>query len=450
VFLPDRDGAVDRSWLEQRHRRGRITPEANGAEVINPTRVTRGQHCVTGMTSPLRDRPSPFASSAAGFTVGGNLAATPGKVVFRDALMELMQYAPSTAVLDAEPVLIVPAWTTKYYILDLLPANSLILWLVSRGRTVFVISWRNPGADLHDSSLEDYRVLGIMAAIDAVRAICNDAKIHAAGYCLGGTLLSIAAAAMARDGDDRLASLSLFAAQTDFTESGALQPFISEDQLNVLCDITQAQGYLDSAQVSGAFHAPGSNDLVWNNAIREYLLGEHDASDDLLAWNADGPRLPPRMHIEYLRHLFLHNDLAEGRFRVGGHRLTLNDLNVPMFVLATERDHVARWRSVFRLHLLNDGELTFVLTSGGHNAGIVSEPGHENRHFRIRVRTTGARALTPDEWERDTVPTSGSWWLAWGLWLDEHSSGPPGGPPPMGAPEFPPICDAPGAYVLEA
>lgn len=387
--------------------------------------------------------------AAAGFTVGGNLAVTPGKVVFRDALMELIQYAPATAMLGAEPVLIVPPWNMKYYILDLSSENSLILWLVRRGHTVFVISWRNPGAELQDTSLEDYRILGVMAAIGAVSAICGDAKIHATGYCLGGTLLSIAAAAMARDGDDRLASLSLFAAQTDFTEVGELQLFITEDQLDVLSDITQAQGYLDSAQMGGIFRMSHASDLVWNGTIRDYLLGEHDAPSGMLAWNADGPRLPPRMHIEYLRRLFLHNDLAEGRFRIAGRRLTLHDLDLPIFVVGTERDQVARWRSVFKLHSLNDGELTFVLTSGGHNAGIVSEPGHANRHFRIRVREAGARTLSPDEWERDTQPKGGSWWLAWGQWLDEHSSGQPVEPPPMGAARFPPICDAPGPYVRE-
>ena len=161
------------------------------------------------------------------------------------------------------------------------------------------------------------------------------------------------------------------------------------------------------------------------------------------------PVLPPRMHIEYLRRLFLHNDLAEGRFHVAGRRVTLNDMKLPMFVVGTERDQVAKWRSVFKLHLLNDGELTFVLTSGGHNAGIVSEPGHENRHYRIRVRKAGARTLTPDEWERETTPKEGSWWHAWSRWLDEHSSGASGSRPKMGAPGFPPICDAPGSYVLE-
>jgi polyhydroxyalkanoate synthase len=381
--------------------------------------------------------------------VGENLAATPGKVVFRNALMELIQYAPAAATPGAEPVLIVPAWITKYYILDLSSAHSLIRWLVSQGRTVFVISWRNPGLDLQDTTLEDYLLRGVMAAITVVQAICDDAKIHATGYCLGGTLLSIAAAAMVRDGDDRLTSLSLFAVQTDFTDVGELQPCIGEDQLDLLDDIAQAQGYLDSAQMGGAFRMHGSHDLIWNGAIRDYLLGEHDAPNDLLAWNADGPRLPPRMHIEYLRHLFLHNDLAEGRFRVAGRRVTLGDLELPMFVVGTERDQVARWRSVFQLHRLNDGELTFVLTSGGHNAGIVSEPGHKNRNFRIRVRKAGARTLSPDEWERATTPIEGSWWLAWGKWLGEHSSGRPGGPRAMGAPGFTPICDAPGPYVLE-
>ena len=383
-----------------------------------------------------------------GFTVGKDVAATPGKVVFRNALIELIQYAPSTPKVGAEPVLIVPAWIMKYYILDLSPGNSLIRWLVAQGRTVFAISWRNPNADMAETTMDDYRTLGVMAAVGAVQAICGDAKIHATGYCLGGTLLTIAAAAMARDHDDRFASMSLFAAQTDFTEAGELELFITEDQLNFLNDIMKTQGYLSSAQMGGAFQMLQSNDLIWSHAIRSYLLGEHEAPFDLMAWDADGTRLPARMHIEYLRRLYLRNELAEGHFPVAGRPVLLDDIKLPMFLVGTERDHIAPWHSVFKLHLLNDGELTFVLTSGGHNAGIVSEPGHPHRHFRMRVRETGGHTFGPDEWEHDTVPQDGSWWVEWNKWLGKRSSGPVD-PPPMGAPGFQPICEAPGTYVLE-
>jgi len=418
-------------------------------EVIETTRASGGANLTAGMQNLLQDQAATNGGAPASrFIVGKDIAATPGKVVFRNALIELIQYAPATATIGAEPVLIVPAWIMKYYILDLSPGNSLIRWLVEQGRTVFAISWRNPGADMRDTSLDDYRKQGVMAAIDAVQAVCGHAKIHATGYCLGGTLLSIAAAAMVRDNDDRLASLSLFAAQTDFTEAGDLQLFITEDQLDFLNDIMQTQGYLDSAQMGGAFQMLRSNDLVWSHAIRDYLLGEHDTPNDLMAWNADGTRLPARMHIEYLKGLFLDNDLAEGRFQVAGRPLALGDMKLPMFVVGTERDHIAPWHSVFKLHLLNDGELTFVLTSGGHNAGIVSEPGHPHRHFRIRVRDAGARTLGPDEWQRVTAPQDGSWWSEWNAWLERHS-GQRVEPPPMGASGSVPLCDAPGTYVLE-
>ncbi len=418
-------------------------------EVIEATRATGGRNLVDGMTNFLHDQSAKQGRAAMkGFKVGENLAATPGKVVFRNALMELIQYTPATAKVGAEPVLIVPAWIMKYYILDLSANNSLIGWLVAQGRTVFAISWRNPGTEMRDTSLDDYRTEGVMAAIDAVQAICGKPKIHATGYCLGGTLLTIAAAAMARDNDDRLASLSLFAAQSDFTEAGELQLFITEDQLNFLNDIMQTQGYLDSAQMGGAFQMLQSNDLLWSHAIRSYLLGEQDAPFDLMAWDADGTRLPARMHIEYLRHLYLQNDLAEGRLDVGGKPIALDDLHLPIFLVGTERDHIAPWHSVFKLHLLNDGEITFVLTSGGHNAGIVSEPGHPRRHFRIHMRDAGGHTRGPDEWQRDTPPQDGSWWVEWNQWLGGHSTKNIA-PPPMGVPGFAPLCDAPGTYVLE-
>jgi polyhydroxyalkanoate synthase len=418
-------------------------------EVIGATRASGGRNLVEGMKNFLRDQANATGGAAMkGFAVGKNLAATPGKVVFRNALMELIQYTPTTAKTGAEPVLIVPAWIMKYYILDLSANNSLIGWLVAQGRTVFCISWRNPSEDMRDTSLDDYRTQGVMAAIDAVQAICGGEKIHATGYCLGGTLLTITAAAMARDNDDRLASLSLFAAQTDFTEPGELALFITEDQLSFLNDIMQTQGYLDSAQMGGAFQMLQSNDLIWSHAIRSYMLGEQDAPFDLMAWDADGTRLPARMHIEYLRHLYLYNDLAEGHFEVAGRPLALDDLHLPIFLVGTERDHIAPWQSVFKLHMLNDGEITFVLTSGGHNAGIVSEPGHPHRHFRIHQRPAGGHTRGADEWQSETPQQDGSWWPEWGKWLAQHS-GKNVVPPRLGAPGVEPLGDAPGTYVLE-
>lgn len=417
-------------------------------EVIAATKATGGANLLAGIDNLLRDQDAQGEDAAARFQVGRDLAATPGKVVFRNALMELIQYASTTADVDAEPVLIVPAWIMKYYVLDLSPGNSLIRWLVGQGRTVFAISWRNPGAEMRETSLDDYRTQGVMAAIETVQAICGSARIHATGYCLGGTLLSIAAAAMARDGDDRLASLSLFAAQTDFTEAGELQLFITEDQLDFLNDVMQSQGYLDGAQMGGAFQMLRTRDLVLAHAIRSYLLGEREDPNDLMAWNADRTRLPARMHIEYLRRLFHNNDLAEGRFDVACRPVALSDMKLPLFVVGTERDHIAPWRSVFKLHLLNDGALTFVLASGGHNAGIVSEPGHPHRHFRVRVRAAEARTLGPDEWQAQTPPQDGSWWVEWSRWLDDHSSSRVA-PPALGAPGFEPLAEAPGAYVLE-
>lgn len=386
-----------------------------------------------------------------GFTVGKNLAITPGKVVFRNELMELIQYEPTTSTVRPQPILVIPAWIMKYYILDLSPGNSFVRYLVSQGFSVFCISWRNPGADMRNTSFDDYRRLGVMAAIDAVRAICGDEKIHACGYCLGGTLLSITAAAMARDGDDRLATVTLLAAQTDFTEAGELQLFTDEGQVALLDDVMWRQGYLDSTQMAGAFQMLRSNDLVWSRIIKTYLLGEREHANDLMAWNADATRMPFRMHSEYLHRMFLDNDLAEGRYRVDERPIAIQEIHTPLFVVGTETDHVAPWRSVYKIHLLNDGDITFVLTSGGHNAGIVSEPGHPRRHFRLVRRPHQNSYLAPEEWMSSTAPREGSWWPQLVEWLNEHS-GEPVGPPPLSATAkgYPALGDAPGSYVRES
>lgn len=424
-------------------------------EVIAATWAEGGMNFVRGAQNYWRDvlalTGSPSSPDGPELRVGRDLAVTPGKVVFRNALIELIQYSPQTDTVRPEPVLIVPAWIMKYYILDLSPRNSLIRYLVASGYTVFCISWRNPGPEMRDTSFDDYRREGFLAALDAVTTICPDETVHACGYCLGGTLLAIGAAAMARDGDDRLASITLFCAQTDFTEAGELQLFTTEDQVAFLEDVMSRQGYLDGRQMGGAFQLLRSRDLIWSRVLKTYWLGKREHPNDLMTWNEDATRMPFRMHSDYLRSLFLRDDLAEGRFKVDGRPIAVRDIRAPFFVVGTETDHVAPWRSVYKIHLLNDGEVTFVLTTGGHNAGIVSEPGHPHRSFHIHVRPAEARYIGPDEWLAGAERRDGSWWPAWVAWLDQRS-GPRDRPSPgMGAPAkgYPLLGEAPGQYVLE-
>ncbi len=426
-------------------------------EILRATLEEGGQNLVRGFTNFLSDMEAQVSGrrpdeGADAFVVGRDLAVTPGQVIFRNDLIELIQYRPTTPLVRAEPILIVPAWIMKYYILDLSPHNSMIRYLVEQGHTVFTISWKNPTAEDRDLGLDDYRTSGIMAALDAISAVLPGRQVHTAGYCLGGTLLTIAAAAMSRDGDPRIKSLTLLAAQTDFTEAGELLLFINESQVAFLEDMMWDQGYLDADQMAGAFQLLRSNDLIWSRMIHDYLLGKRHKATDLMAWNADSTRMPFRMHCEYLRQLFLGNALAGGHFRVDGRPIAITDIRAPIFAVATEQDHVAPWRSVYKINILTDAEeVTFLLTSGGHNAGIVSEPGHARRSFQMATRTEQDCYVDPDTWAATVPRQSGSWWPAWQAWLARHSAPEPVPPPPMGAPDrgLSPLGEAPGTYVLQ-
>jgi polyhydroxyalkanoate synthase len=427
---------------------------ATNPEVLAATWNEGGRNFVRGSINLWADweramgGKQPIGSEA--FEPGKEVAVTPGEVVFRNPLFELIQYKPTTKEVHAEPVLIVPAWIMKYYILDLSPTNSLVKYLVGNGHTVFMMSWRNPTAEDRNLGLNDYLRLGVIEALKAVRSIVPGAKVNSVGYCLGGTLLAIAAAYLARERQGLLNSVTLFAAQTDFTEAGELTLFIDDSQLSYLEDIMWDQGYLDTRQMAGAFQLLRSNDLIWSRVVNEYLLGRRPAMFDLMAWNADTTRMPYRMHSEYLRELFLHNDLFEGRYKVDGRPVFLGDIDVPLFVVATERDHVAPWRSVYKINLVEETNVTFVLTSGGHNAGIVSEPGHKGRQFRILSRQTGSPHIDPDSWHARAEVKDGSWWPAWIEWLDAHSMKSVT-PPSLGSPQkdYPLLEHAPGRYVLE-
>ncbi|MCX7241811.1 MAG: alpha/beta fold hydrolase [Burkholderiales bacterium] len=424
-------------------------------ELLALTQSEKGQNLVRGVKNWLKDLKStlngapPEGTDA--FEVGKTVAVTPGKVIFRNDLIELIQYSPTTKTTHAEPLLIVPAWIMKYYILDLSPKNSLVKFLVDQGHTVFMISWKNPSPADRDVCMDDYLNKGFRAALDAVTAVVPNRKVHSVGYCIGGTLLSIGAAMLAHERDQRLASVTLFAAQADFSEPGELAYFINASQLAMLEATMYKKGVLESAQMGGAFALLRSKDLIWQPIINNYLKGQRDTMIDLMAWNADGTRMPYRMHTEYLNRLYLNNDLATNKFSLNGQVITLSDISVPMFVVGTEADHVAPWTSVYKIgNLVRSDDYSFLLTSGGHNAGIIAGPVHPKRHFRLKTKRLKAAHIGNQEWLQTTEKQQGSWWPAWQQWLQAHSSGQTK-PPPMGAPRkgYPSIGDAPGNFVKQ-
>ena len=423
---------------------------ATNPELFNETMRTCGRNLVHGAQSALQDMQQKAAGTPApgfeDFEVGRNMAVTPGRVVFRNHLIELIQYEPQTQTVYREPVLMLPAWIMKFYILDLSPDNSLVNWLVKQGHTVFMVSWRNPDAADRNLGMDDYYRLGAMAALDAVSLIMPDVDIHLMGYCLGGTLAIIAASAMAQSGDRRLKSLTMLAAQADFTEAGELMLFITESEISFLKNSMWEKGYLDGKQMEGTFQLLHSRDLIWSTMLHDYMMDRRRPVIDLLVWNADTTRLSYKMHSEYLEKLYLQNDFVEGRFEVEGKKIAPESMRLPVFAVGTDRDHVAPWRSVHKIHLIAPCEdITFVLTSGGHNAGIVSEPGHKDRSYHIHKKDAGEPYLAPDDWRGVAQPKQGSWWPDWQVWLAERSDRKrvPSAPVSHG------LCAAPGTYVLQ-
>ncbi|MBP6017976.1 MAG: polyhydroxyalkanoic acid synthase [Burkholderiaceae bacterium] len=422
-------------------------------EVLARTRQEAGLNLIRGLRNVAQDVADQAKlkppQGAENFIVGKSMATTPGKVVCKTDLIELIQYRATTDKAHPEPILLVPAWIMKYYILDLTEQNSLVKYLVDQGYTVFCISWVNPDKEQQHMGMEDYLRLGVYAALDAVNTIVPKQQIHAVGYCLGGTLLSIAAASMARNNDQRLASMTLLAAQTDFTEPGELSLLIDESQVAQLEAQMADTGYLSGAQMLGAFQLLRSDQLLWTRIIQTYMMGERPELIELMAWNADATRMPARMHGQYLRQLFLNNDLAQGRYQVNDKAVALSNIRIPIFCLGTKADQIAPWRSVYKLHLLTPAEITFVLTSGGHNAGVISPPHRSHRHYQLLTRTPADHAyLSPDEWLEKAAHHAGSWWPAWAEWLKARS-GAPTKRPRMGAPSlgYPATTAAPGDYI---
>lgn len=419
--------------------------------VLKRAMDTGGQSLMDGYGLWLRDLMTLMVPSKGGplpgFEPGRRVATTPGRVVLRNRLMELIQYSPTTPRVHSTPILLIPAWIMKYYILDLSPENSMIRWLVDQGFTVFCISWKNPGEKDRDTGFDDYRQLGVMAAVDEVQAITGAARMHALGYCLGGTLLTVAAAAMARDGDDRLASMTVLAGQADFSEAGELTILTTEAQVALLEAMMWQRGYLDQRAMAGTFSMLRSQDLIWSRVTREYLLGEREDPSDLSAWSKDATRMPYRMHSEYLRRLFIQNDLSEGRFEAGGRRVFPADITIPAFLVGTEHDHIAPWRSVWKLMYMLSGDVDFAMASGGHNTGIVAAPGNSRAKHRLTSHKAGEPHPDPDAFHTLSPWHAGTWWQPWADWLAAHDPA-MAEPPRMGrADGLGDLGDAPGRYV---
>src|SRR5579864_1016629 len=419
-------------------------------EVLRATIESGGENLVKGLGNLLSDLERGQGklmikmTDLDKFKVGQNIAVTPGKVVYRNDLMEIIQYAPTTETVQRTPLLIMPPWINKFYILDLRPENSFIKWAVSQGHTVFVISWVNPDRELAQKSFADYMLEGPLAALGAIEQATGERQINVIGYCIGGTLLASTLAFMRAKGDDRIKSATYFVALVDFKEAGELSVFIDEEQLQYLDEQMKERGYLRGSEMATTFNMLRANDLIWSFVVNNYLLGKEPFPFDLLYWNSDSTRMPAAMHSFYLRNMYQENRLVvPGGISLAGVPIDVSTITVPSFLLSTKEDHIAPWKSTYAATQLYKGPVKFVLAASGHIAGVVNPPGKSKYGHWENAKNPP----TPDEWLATAKQYPDSWWPAWNKWIGKYAGGEVSARKP-GDGKLKPIEKAPGSYVL--
>ncbi len=420
-------------------------------QVLKATVESKGENLVKGLQNLLTDlergkgRLAIRQTDMTAFKVGENVATSPGKVVFQNELIQLIQYAPSTAEVWQMPLLIVPPWINKFYILDLKPQNSFIKWATEHGYTVFVISWVNPDERLTKLVFDDYMHLGPLAALDAIEKATGEKKVSAIGYCIGGTLMAATLAYMAARGDERIAACTFFTAQVDFTEPGELGVFIDEGQIAGIQEMMAKKGYLEGSEMATTFNMLRANDLIWSFVVSNYLMGKDPFPFDLLFWNADATRMPAAMHLYYLRNMYQKNLLVQpGGLVIDNVPIDLRKISIPTYIQAGKEDHIAPAKSVYKATQIYSGPVRFMLAGSGHIAGVVNPP--SAKKYMHWLNETGTNPPTLDEWRAGATEFPGSWWNDWDKWLSEKS-GPKVAARVPGQGGLPAIEDAPGSYV---
>jgi poly[(R)-3-hydroxyalkanoate] polymerase subunit PhaC len=421
---------------------------ATNPEVLKATLETGGNNLLSGLANLLGDlqrgegRLAITMTSSDAFRIGENVATTPGKVIYQNELMQLIQYTPSTSEVRQRPLLIVPPWINKFYILDLRPENSFTRWAVAQGHTVFVISWANPDARLAEKTFEHYMDEGILAALDAIEQATHERTVNTIGYCLGGTLLASTLAYLVMKDEERIASATYFVSLVDFTDVGDMAVFIDEEQLAALECRMQQRGFLDAHDMATSFNMLRANDLIWSFVVNNYLLGKEPVPFDLLYWNADATRMPAAMHSFYLRNMYHENRLSQpGGIALKGVPIDLRLIETPSFLLSTREDHIAPWRSTYAATQIYGGPITFVLAASGHIAGVISPPGSKYGHWRNPELPPKA-----DDWLQGAQACAGSWWPFWDKWVEQFAGGMVDARTP-GDGDLSAIEDAPGSYV---